>query len=144
MSLDNLQQGVKISMPKYFDSPQSPPSHPSSFLVKKPKKENKKPKRKVGKYIFLSIVALLLLWGFKSCSDSLMEIKIEKAGELIDKCENKYALWQVNEKDCDDARKLYFHYTDDEWKVEKKRLIDLGKITEEDYLYDVIKQEEKQ
>ncbi|WP_335715491.1 hypothetical protein [Neobacillus drentensis] len=74
-----------------------------------------------------------------------METKIRKAGDFIDKCENSYAMWQgVNGKDCDDARKLYYHYTDKEWKEEKKRLIELGEITEEDFLYDEIKQEEKQ
>lgn len=70
---------------------------------------------------------------------SLKESRIAKAGEFIDKCENPYAFWQgVNGKDCDDARKLYNNYTDEEWREEKETLIILQEVTEDDYLYDEI------
>lgn len=51
--------------------------------------------------------------------------------------ENPYAFWQgVHGGSCDEARRTYYEYTEEEWREEKKKLIDFGEITKQDYLYD--------
>ncbi|MFE6167002.1 hypothetical protein ACFVP8_03890 [Viridibacillus arvi] len=105
-----------------------------------------KKKRKVGKYVFQYIcfvlLIVLLIFGLNSCAKQNEEIRVEKAGEFISKCENPYAFWQgVNGKSCDDARRTYYKYTEEEWKQEKRKLIEFGDITEDDYLYSEIKKE---
>lgn len=104
----------------------------------------KKKANKIMKYFFLVLIGVFLVIGLKKCSEDMEEIKKEKAYEHISNCENPYAFWQgVDGKSCDDARKTYYEYTDEEWEQEKRNLIDFGKITEEDYLYFEIKEEMK-
>ena len=97
--------------------------------------------RSIFKLMAIVVVGVILLKIVDSIGNATHEAKVEKAGEFIDKCENPYAFSQgVNGKDCDDARKLVNNYTEKEWAKEKVQLIELGEVTEEDYLYDQIKE----
>jgi len=107
-------------------------------------KKKRKIRRYVFKYICFIFLIVLLIFVLKSCAEDMQRINEEKAGEFISKCENAYAFWQgVDGKSCDDARKTYYKYTEEEWKEEKRKLIEFGEVTEEDYLYDEIKEEIK-
>ena len=104
--------------------------------------KKKKRKQFIMKYSLLSILAILFIIGLNSCAKDLKDIKKEKAYEHMLNCENPYAFWQgVDGESCDEARRTYYEYTDEEWREEKKKLIDFGKITEQDYLYDELKEE---
>ncbi|MEK5215255.1 hypothetical protein SAMN05421670_1090 [Psychrobacillus psychrotolerans] len=107
--------------------------------------KKKRKKRKALKYFFLIILIIFLFFGLMSCAKDMEIIKKEKAEEFISYCENPYAFWKgVNGKSCDDARKTYYEYTDEEWKKAKRSLIETEGITEDDYLSDVIKEERQE
>ncbi|MGA9225048.1 MAG: hypothetical protein WB217_01765 [Mesobacillus sp.] len=104
--------------------------------------KKKRRKRLIKKYLLLSILAIIFIIGLHSCAKDLKEIKKGKAYEHMLNCENPYAFWQgVDGASCDDARRTYYEYTDEEWREEKKKLIDFGEITEQDYLYEELKKE---
>ncbi|MFJ7729299.1 hypothetical protein ACIQXV_24650 [Neobacillus sp. NPDC097160] len=100
---------------------------------------------KVLKYLILSIMFVFFLMYISRCSKELVaekkEREREEAYEFIEKCENPYTWWgvNVNGKTCDDARKTYYQYTEEEWEEAKRDLIYFGEITEKDSLYDKIK-----
>lgn len=93
------------------------------------------------KEICFIFIFLLLLFPLKSCvanvKGDMEDIKKENAREYILDCENPYTYVSkgINGHDCDEARKFYYNYTEEEWEEEKELLIDLGYVTEEDYLY---------
>jgi hypothetical protein len=97
-------------------------------------------------YIILPFISLIVLIGLiafvRWFFSGWEEIEKENAYEHIMNCQNPYAFWQgVDGKSCDEARKTYHEYTEEEWREEKKILVSLGRITEKDYLYDEFKKE---
>ncbi|NHC43208.1 hypothetical protein G6549_25305 [Bacillus sp. MM2020_1] len=106
--------------------------------------ENAKKRRKeniIYSFILVGII-LLLMWGLKGCVQAIHDGRIAKAGRYIEVCENPslYVQWDVNGKDCDDARKIYNNYTDEEWEKEKENLVEFDEVTEHDGLYYVLKE----
>jgi len=90
----------------------------------------------------LIIIFILLVFCLKGCAKSLQEQKVEDAGETVSKCEDHYfAPGNMDGKTCDDARKLYNHYSEKEWREEKKQLVGFEDITEHDGLYYELKDE---
>ncbi|PIE94739.1 hypothetical protein CO726_14330 [Bacillus fungorum] len=90
----------------------------------------------------LVIIFIILVFGLKGCAKSLHEQKVEDAGETIQICEDLMEIGGSNEgKVCDDARKICNHYSEKEWREEKKQLIEFEDITEHDRLYDELKRE---
>lgn len=90
----------------------------------------------------LPLICVFLFLGIKSFFSGWDEIEKENAFEKIYNCENPYEFWQgVDGRTCDEARKTYNDFTEEEWREEKKKLIDFGRITEQDYLYDELKLE---
>lgn len=105
-------------------------------------KERKNTKDSIIILFGFAIILILLVFGLKGCAKSLHEQKVEDAGETVSKCEDEYfAPGHMDGKTCDDARKLYNHYSEKEWREEKKQLVEFEDITEHDGLYYVLKDE---
>ena len=134
-----FRKKIKTEFERKHEVPYRERDFLQEFLNEKAKKQRNE---NIRYFIFIVIPLIFLLgWGLKGCVKIIHDGRIAKAGEYIDKCENYfYASWQgVNGKHCDDARKLYNHYTEKEWREEKESLIILQQVTEHDALYDELR-----